>query len=136
MFVIRESLCAHPVHFFIISRSVLFRMKNVSDKSCRENQNTHIVSSNFFFRKYVVYKVTLKIIIKLGRPQMKIWRMPIACWIPKATNTCSEHVIPFFLLQQWLEQRAWMLRCKYIGCISVVVSTCEFLYDKPTNTHL
>jgi len=25
-------------------------MKNVSDKSCRENQNTHFVFSNFFSR--------------------------------------------------------------------------------------
>jgi len=29
------------------SRSVLLRMRNVSDKSCRENQNTHFVFSNF-----------------------------------------------------------------------------------------
>jgi len=30
-----------PIYiFFIISRSVLLRMQNVSDKSCRENQNT------------------------------------------------------------------------------------------------
>jgi len=34
--------------FLIISRSVLFRMRNVSDKSCRENQNTHFVFCNFF----------------------------------------------------------------------------------------
>jgi len=27
--------------FFIISRSFLLRMKNISDKRCRENQNTH-----------------------------------------------------------------------------------------------
>ena len=33
--------------FLIISRSVL-RMRNVSDKSCRGNQNTHFVFSNFF----------------------------------------------------------------------------------------
>jgi len=26
----------------IISDSVLLRMRNVSDKSCRENQNTHV----------------------------------------------------------------------------------------------
>jgi len=32
----------------IISRSVLLRMRNVSDKSCTENQNTHFVFSNFF----------------------------------------------------------------------------------------
>jgi hypothetical protein len=35
--------------FLIISRSILLRMKNVSDKSCRENQNTYFVFSNFFF---------------------------------------------------------------------------------------
>jgi hypothetical protein len=34
--------------FMIISRSVLLRMRNVSDKSCRENQNTHFVFGNTF----------------------------------------------------------------------------------------
>ena len=34
--------------FFIISRSALLRMRNVSDKSCRENQNTHFMLSNPF----------------------------------------------------------------------------------------
>jgi hypothetical protein len=29
--------------FFIISRSFLLRMRNVSDKVCREGQNTHFV---------------------------------------------------------------------------------------------
>jgi hypothetical protein len=33
----------------IISRSVLRRMRNVPDESCRGNQNTHFVFSNFFF---------------------------------------------------------------------------------------
>jgi len=37
------------VHFYIISRSVLLRMRNVPDKSCRENQKTHFVFTNFFF---------------------------------------------------------------------------------------
>jgi hypothetical protein len=32
----------------IISRSVLRRMKNISEKFCRENYNTHFVFSNFF----------------------------------------------------------------------------------------
>jgi hypothetical protein len=34
--------------FFIISRLILLRMRNVSDKSCRENQNTHFMFSNVF----------------------------------------------------------------------------------------
>ena len=36
--------------FFITSRSFLLRMRNVSYKSCRENQNTHFVFRNFFFK--------------------------------------------------------------------------------------
>jgi len=33
---------------------------------------------------------------------MKIIRMRVACWIPKATDTQSEFVIPLALpLQQW-----------------------------------
>ena len=32
-----------------ISRSVLLRMKNVSDKSCRENWNTHSIINNVSF---------------------------------------------------------------------------------------
>jgi hypothetical protein len=34
--------------FMIISRWILLRMRNVLDKSCRENQNTHFTFSNFF----------------------------------------------------------------------------------------
>ena len=37
----------------IIYRSVLLRMRNISDKSCRGNQNTLcILKAFFFFRKY------------------------------------------------------------------------------------
>jgi len=34
--------------FLIISRSVLLRMRNVADKSCIENQNTHFTFNNIF----------------------------------------------------------------------------------------
>jgi hypothetical protein len=61
-------------------------MRNVSDKSCRENQNTHFVLSDFFFENLTVYEKMLKNIVERGRPQTTIWRTRIACWIPKATN--------------------------------------------------
>ena len=35
----------------IISRQIPLSVRNVSDKTCRENQNTHFVFSNFCFRK-------------------------------------------------------------------------------------
>ena len=45
---------------------------------------------------------------------MPIWRMRIACLIPKATNTHSEYVILIaFPLQQWLHERASTLRFTY-----------------------
>ena len=59
-----------------------------------------------------------KNIVELDRPQLKIWRMRIACWIPKATNTYSEYVTRVryaFPLQQWLHKRASLLHYTYIG---------------------
>jgi len=56
---------------------------------------------------------------------MTIWRMRIACCIPKATNTHSEYVtLIAFRLQQWLHERAPMLWCTYctlpvLSCISL-----------------
>ena len=40
---------------FIVTHSVLLRMKNISDKSCGGNQNIYFVVSNFFFENHVVY---------------------------------------------------------------------------------
>jgi hypothetical protein len=45
---INGTLHADQFKFLVISRSVLLRMRNVSDKSYKENQNTHFVFSNFF----------------------------------------------------------------------------------------
>jgi hypothetical protein len=40
----------------LVSRSVLLGMRNVSDKSCRENQNAHFVFNNFFFFKFCLIR--------------------------------------------------------------------------------
>ena len=46
------------------------------------------------------------------KPQMKIWRMRIAYWITKATNTHSEYVtLLAFPLQQWSRERASYIIC-------------------------
>ena len=36
------------------------------------------------------YEMIWKNIVEPERPQMTIWRMRIACWIPKATNTHTQ----------------------------------------------
>ena len=78
----------------MISRSVPLRMRNVPDESCTENQNTHFVFSNFFFSfgNRALGEKMWKNIVERRRPQMTIWRMCIACWIVKATNTHTQVV--------------------------------------------
>ena len=57
-----------------------------------------------------------KNVIEPDRPQMTIWRMRFACWIPKATNTLANYVIFITLpLQQWLHERAPLLRYTFIA---------------------
>ena len=62
--------------YLIISCSVLLRMKNVSDLSCRENQNTHFMFNNFFFfslfKNRAIYEIMWKNVIQWGRLQMTI----------------------------------------------------------------
>jgi hypothetical protein len=54
---------------------------------------------------------------------MTIWRMRIAPWIPKATDTQSSYVIPIaFPLRQWLHQGVSVLRCTYSACLVISVS--------------
>ena len=56
--------------------------------------------------------------VQASRPQMTIWRMRIACWITKATNTHTGCVIlTIFGLQKWLHEHTSMLRYTYIACL-------------------
>ena len=47
----------------------------------------------FFFENLSVYEIMWKIAVELEKPHMTIWRMRIACWVTKATNTHSEYVL-------------------------------------------
>jgi len=63
--------------------------------------------------------------------QVTIWRMRIACWIPKAANTHSEYATLIVLeLQQWLQERASVSRDTYSGCLVTlcVVATLRVLF--------
>jgi len=51
-------------HFFIISRSFIHRMKNISDKICRENQKFFFCNQYFFFENRAVYDIMKKNIVE------------------------------------------------------------------------
>ena len=61
-----------------------------------------------------------KNVVEQGRPQMTIWRMRIACWIPKSTNTHTGFVtLIAFPLQQWLHERALMLVIRKLSVLLI-----------------
>jgi len=81
------------IYIFII----LFRTKSV------EKIKTRILRSVtfLFFENRGVYEIMSKNPLESDRPQMTIWRIRIAYWIPKATNARSEYVLLIALpLQQ------------------------------------
>jgi hypothetical protein len=110
--ILHADLCTFP----ITSRSDLLRKRNVSGKSCKQNQNTLFMFNNVFFSANCkVYEMVRKNNVQPGTPQMTIWRTRMAFLIPKATNKYSEYAILIvFPLQQWLHERASLLRYTYI----------------------
>ena len=100
--------------FYNIFRSFLLRTRNISDKLCRENQNTYFVFGNSFrYSCHLWYK--WKNNVGPGGPQITIWRMRIACWIAKARNTHTGCVKLIALpLEQVLYERASMLLYRVI----------------------
>ena len=68
-----------------IFRLILLRMRNVSIKVCRENESKHFVSSSVRLENVDVYENMSKILVELGRSQMKIWRR-VACRVNKVTR--------------------------------------------------
>ena len=86
-------------------------------KKVVEKIKTNLLCSITFFLNCAVYETMWKHIAEPDLPQMTIWHMHIACWIPKATNTLSEYVIiTAFPLQQRLHARTSMLCYMCIAC--------------------
>jgi len=92
-------------------------MRNVSDKSCRVNQNTHYVLI-FFFSKMSLF---LDNVEKYGRAGKGTWQYG-ACALHAGYLMLHIHSLSAFRLQEWLQDRASMLRDAYIRCLSCTYS--------------
>jgi len=103
--------------FLIISRSILLRMRNVSDKLCKENKKKYFVLSNFsnivsFMRKCE------KNVVEPERPQTTTERKRVGYLRLHTTHTHTEYImLTAFPLQQWLYGCACMLRFTSIACL-------------------
>ena len=62
-----------PVYIYDNIWLIILRMRNVSNKICRENQNTQFMFNDFFPpENRAVYEIMWKNIVHSGRPQMTI----------------------------------------------------------------
>ena len=127
----------HKGHFTWRPIYILYHISLISsyneiffpNKSCREIQNTHFVSSPPspkiapFMRKFE------KNIAERGRPQTTTWRMGIACWIRKATKYTHTHthththtgcVIPIAFPHTTAPQCYVIVRC--LSCYDLTLS--------------
>jgi hypothetical protein len=114
----------------IIFRSVLLRKRNVSDKGCREGQNTHFVFNNFFS------EISCRLwdnVEKFGRAGQA---MHFAFWIDNATDTHSWYeILTVFTRQSDYAKWASMLRL-YVRTLPVL-EICGISDDStPVTTHL
>jgi hypothetical protein len=51
-------------NIFLISRSILLRMRNISDNICAGNQNKHSVFNNSYFENRAVYEIIWETILE------------------------------------------------------------------------
>jgi hypothetical protein len=92
-------------------------MRNVSDESCREDQNRTFYIHHLFPEIRAVFEIMWKNKVVPDWPQRTVRRMRIVCLITKATDIHNECVIRIgFLLQRWLHKRPTMLRL-YTVCL-------------------
>ena len=111
---LHEDLCT-----FVTSGWIIFRMRYVCDKSCRKNRNAHLKFNNSLPKAVPFMRQRVKIVVETDRPQITIWRLRFACWIPKATNTHSHYVILLFHCNNRCKNAPQLYVCTYIvGLVS------------------
>ena len=101
------------LYVFIISSLWILRMRNVSDKSCRENQNKYLMFNILFPRKSCRLWDNVEKYGTAGQAADDniVRSTRVSCWITKATDTHWQYVILVaFPHQQLLRERTSMLR--------------------------
>jgi hypothetical protein len=91
-------------------------------------QNLHLNSKHtchvakVFFENRAVYEIMWQNIVQLGKPQVTIWRMRIAWWIPKTTNIYPEYVITITFLSTMVARTRLniMLYVRWLSCYLIV----------------
>jgi hypothetical protein len=96
-------------------------MRDVSDRSCSENKNRHLMFNKFFWKLCYLWDNVEKYgTARQNKDNNITWHWKDALCMPdnygKNTNTYSEYVtLIAFQWQQWLCEHATMIRYTYIA---------------------
>jgi hypothetical protein len=103
---------------YIISRSVLFKIRNVSGKRCGEK--THFfVQIIYFFENRAVYEMMWENIVELSRPQVTTWDMRIALDTEDYKHTLRIRNTYYFYMATMVK-RTRLNVTLYVHCLSRV----------------
>jgi hypothetical protein len=64
----------------------ILRIRNISNKSCRENQSIQFMLNNLFCENPSVYEIMSEVLMKGEGPHVTIRHIRVASWISKATS--------------------------------------------------
>ena len=84
-------------------------------------------SIRFFFENNSLYEIIWKYIVEGGRPQMTIWRMRIACWIPVATKYTVRLCNVYFFSTATMVERTLLNITLGLYCLSCIEWRCQQL---------
>jgi hypothetical protein len=116
------------LYIMLVCSSVLLRMRNASDRMCRENQNAPFVFNNAVPKNHAVLWENME---EYGRIKQVtagniMRRMVYECNITKSADTHSEYVIPIAFL---LHERASVLP-SYVHRLSCSTETTVTVYKE------
>jgi hypothetical protein len=117
-------------HFYHISL-IFFLEREMFQTKVVYKIKPHIMCSVIFFKNHTFYEIMWKDFVKRGRPQMTIWSLRIACWIPKATNKHSQ-VVQYSLLFHRNNGSMNVPRCYIIPTLAVLL-ICGYAYNSVTS---
>ena len=122
------------IRTFMISCRIILKMRNVSDKSCRELQTYVLCSATLFRKSFRLWDNVEKCSKARECTDGNIIRpMRFACLITKATHTHThwEYVILIgFPRRQWLRERFLLLRYTYFVCLVYLYNRYSLLIMK------
>ena len=106
-----------PIYNYYNISLNLLRMRNVSDRSCRENQNTHFCWITFSRKSCRLWDnvYNCSTVVQATDDNI-VWRVRFAWWLAKATDSHTAYaILTAFPRRKLLGEQASILRYTYIA---------------------